>query len=167
MAFGCGSKPVLPFWGKIILVYLWGLGCSLGVRAFDPWPFVDDCMFVLWRAATRRPSDFTSANVLYVPRRPCATEDVRMMTLFSPSFQQWRFLFAISSVILERSPRNTGRGRSFESVFQECRKARSLWLASVCSWYFPSLGMPVLALLLTLFLPVFLEFLAMLLMLNW
>ena len=36
--YGCGSKPMVPFWDSFSLVW-WGLGCSLGVRGFDPWPY--------------------------------------------------------------------------------------------------------------------------------
>ena len=38
---GCGSKPMVPFWGRCTThfsPFLWGLGCSLGVRDVDPWP---------------------------------------------------------------------------------------------------------------------------------
>ena len=38
---GCGSKPMVPFWGRCTThfnPFWWGLGCSLGVLAFDPWP---------------------------------------------------------------------------------------------------------------------------------
>ena len=38
---GCGSKPMVSFWGRCTThfsLFQWGLGCSLGVRAFDPWP---------------------------------------------------------------------------------------------------------------------------------
>ena len=34
---GCGSTPMVPFWGRFY--FRLGLGCSLGAnRAFDPWP---------------------------------------------------------------------------------------------------------------------------------
>ena len=36
--YGCRSKPMVPFWGRCTThfgLFLWGLGCSLGVRAFD------------------------------------------------------------------------------------------------------------------------------------
>ena len=36
--FGCGSKPMVPFWGRCTTHFRL-LGCSLGVRDFDPWPF--------------------------------------------------------------------------------------------------------------------------------
>ena len=42
MPFGCGSKPMVPFWGGCtthVSLFLWGLGCSLGVRVFVPGPF--------------------------------------------------------------------------------------------------------------------------------
>ena len=29
---GCGSIPMLPVWGRCTTLFLWGLGCSLGVR---------------------------------------------------------------------------------------------------------------------------------------
>ena len=38
---GCGSTPI-PFWGRCTTrfsLFVWGLGCSLGVRDFDPWPY--------------------------------------------------------------------------------------------------------------------------------
>ena len=38
---GCGSKPIVPFWGRCTThfsLFRWGLGCSLGVRCFDPQP---------------------------------------------------------------------------------------------------------------------------------
>ena len=38
---GCGSKPMVPFWRRCTThfsPFCCGLGCSLGVRAFDPWP---------------------------------------------------------------------------------------------------------------------------------
>ena len=38
---GCGSKPMVPFWGGCTThfsLFEWGLGCSLGLRDFDPWP---------------------------------------------------------------------------------------------------------------------------------
>ena len=34
-------KPT-PFWGRCIThfrLFWWGLGCSLGIRDFDPWPY--------------------------------------------------------------------------------------------------------------------------------
>ena len=34
--YGCGSKPMVPFWGSL---FQGGLGCSR-VRDFDPWPYV-------------------------------------------------------------------------------------------------------------------------------
>ena len=39
-SYGRGSKPMAPFWGRCTTHFSpvwWGLGCSLGVRAFDPW----------------------------------------------------------------------------------------------------------------------------------
>ena len=36
---GCGSKSKVPFWCRCTTHFSeCGLGCSLGVRAFDPWP---------------------------------------------------------------------------------------------------------------------------------
>ena len=38
---GCGSKPMVPFWGRCTThfsLFEWGLGCPLGVRDFDPQP---------------------------------------------------------------------------------------------------------------------------------
>ena len=40
-ATGRGSKPMVPFWGRCTThfsLFWWGLGCSRGVRGFDPWP---------------------------------------------------------------------------------------------------------------------------------
>ena len=37
-----GQNQWYYFWGRCTThfsLFLWGLGCSLGVRAFDPWPF--------------------------------------------------------------------------------------------------------------------------------
>ena len=37
------SKPMVPFWDRCtthFILFQWGLGCSLGVRDFDPWPYV-------------------------------------------------------------------------------------------------------------------------------
>ena len=38
---GHGSKTMVPFWDRCTThfsLFWWGLGCSLGVRGFDPWP---------------------------------------------------------------------------------------------------------------------------------
>ena len=38
---GRGSTPMVPFWGRFTAhfsLFEWGLGYSLGVRGFDPWP---------------------------------------------------------------------------------------------------------------------------------
>ena len=38
---GCGSKPMVPFWGRCtthFTLFQWGLGCSLEVRGLDSWP---------------------------------------------------------------------------------------------------------------------------------
>ena len=42
---GCGSKPMVPFWGRCTThfsLFQWGLGCSPGVRDFDPWPLITE-----------------------------------------------------------------------------------------------------------------------------
>ena len=54
-SFGRGcEKPLwlIPFWGlgapPFFRLFQWGLGCSLGVRVFVPWPFS------LWNHLPRR-----------------------------------------------------------------------------------------------------------------
>ena len=41
---------MVPFWGRCTThfsLFQWGLGCSLGVRDFDSWPFVKLCCILL------------------------------------------------------------------------------------------------------------------------
>ena len=38
-SYGRGSKPMVPLWARCtthVSLFQWGLGCSLGVRGFDP-----------------------------------------------------------------------------------------------------------------------------------
>ena len=42
LADGHGSKPMVPFWDRCTTycsLFQWGVGCSLGLRDFDPWPY--------------------------------------------------------------------------------------------------------------------------------
>ena len=55
--YGCGSKPMGSHFGvgapPILEPILVGLGCSPGVRAFDPWPYTSCCgfNFILWESS--------------------------------------------------------------------------------------------------------------------
>ena len=40
--YGCGSKPMVPFWGRCTTHFSEGLRCSLAVRGIDPYPYVTD-----------------------------------------------------------------------------------------------------------------------------
>ena len=82
------SKPMVPFWGRCTThfsLFSWGLGCSLGVRGFDPWPCWINISLSFFRVDIATPADtHTHTHTLththtHTPRPQL--EDVKLVSL--------------------------------------------------------------------------------------